>query len=110
MSELKLEFEKPILELQKKIEEMKRFSTENNIDVTEEINALVQKLETMTKEIYSNLSPWQRIQLARHPDRPYTLDYIERIFHNFIELSGDRRFRDRTAFYRGVAQSCFERC
>ena len=104
MSELKLEFEKPILELQKKIEEMKRFSTENNIDVTEEINALVQKLETMTKEIYSNLSPWQRIQLARHPDRPYTLDYIERIFHNFIELSGDRRFRDDKAVVGGFAK------
>ena len=104
MNELKLEFEKPILELQKKIEEMKRFSSENNIDVSQEINALVQKLETMTKDIYSNLSPWQRVQLARHPDRPYTLDYIERIFSNFIELSGDRRFRDDKAVVGGFAK------
>lgn len=104
MAELKLEFEKPILELQKKIEEMKRFSTENKIDVTEEINALMQKLDTMTREIYSNLTPWQRIQLARHPDRPYTLDYIERIFSNFIELSGDRRFRDDKAVVGGFAK------
>ncbi len=104
MNELKLEFEKPILELQKKIEEMKKFSSENNIDVSQEINALVQKLETMTKEIYSNLTPWQRVQLARHPDRPYTLDYIERIFNNFIELSGDRRFRDDKAVVGGFAR------
>ena len=104
MAELKLEFEKPILELQKKIEEMKRFSAENKIDVTEEINALMQKLDTMTREIYSNLTPWQRIQLARHPDRPYTLDYIERIFSNFIELSGDRRFRDDKAVVGGFAK------
>ena len=104
MNELKLEFEKPILELQKKIEEMKRFSSENNIDVSQEINALVQKLDTMTKDIYSNLTPWQRVQLARHPDRPYTLDYIERIFNNFIELSGDRRFRDDKAVVGGFAK------
>ena len=104
MNELKLEFEKPILELQKKIEEMKKFSSENNIDVTEEINALVQKLNVMTRDIYSNLTPWQRIQLARHPDRPYTLDYIERIFTNFIELSGDRRFKDDKAIVGGFAK------
>ena len=104
MNELKLEFEKPILELQRKIEEMKRFSSENNIDVTDEINALVQKLNVMTRDIYSNLTPWQRIQLARHPDRPYTLDYIERIFTNFIELSGDRRFKDDKAIVGGFAK------
>lgn len=104
MNELKLEFEKPILELQKKIDEMKRFSSENKLDVSEEINALVQRLDGMTKDIYSNLTPWQRIQLARHPDRPYTLDYIERIFTNFIELSGDRRFKDDKAVVGGFAK------
>ena len=104
MNELKLEFEKPILELQKKIDEMKRFSSENKLDVSEEINALVQKLDTMTRDIYSNLTPWQRIQLARHPDRPYTLDYIERIFTNFMELSGDRRFKDDKAVVGGFAK------
>lgn len=104
MNELKLEFEKPILELQKKIEEMKHFSVENKIDVTQEINALELRLEEMTRSIYSNLTPWQRIQLARHPDRPYTLDYIERLFNNFIELSGDRRFRDDKAIVGGFAK------
>ncbi|MBR2374071.1 MAG: acetyl-CoA carboxylase carboxyltransferase subunit alpha [Lentisphaeria bacterium] len=104
MNELKLEFEKPILELQKKIEEMKAFSADNKLDVSAEINALVQKLDEMTKEIYSNLTPWQRVQLARHPDRPYSLDYIERIFTNFIELSGDRRFKDDKAIVGGFAK------
>lgn len=104
MNELKLEFEKPILELQKKIEEMKSFSADNKLDVSAEINALVEKLDDMTKEIYSNLTPWQRVQLARHPDRPYTLDYIERIFTSFIELSGDRRFKDDKAIVGGFAK------
>lgn len=104
MSELKLEFEKPIRELQMKIDEMKRFSSDNKLDVTEEIKALEQKLQVMTKEIYSSLTPWQRIQLARHPDRPYTLDYIERLFTNFIELSGDRRFSDDKAIVGGFAK------
>ena len=104
MSELKLEFEKPIRELQKKIDEMKRFSSENKLNVSEEIAALEQKLENMTREIYSNLTPWQRIQLARHPDRPYTLDYIERLFPSFIELSGDRRFSDDKAVVGGFAK------
>ena len=104
MSELKLEFEKPIRELQKKIDEMKRFSSENKLDVSEEISALEQKLENMTRDIYSNLTPWQRIQLARHPDRPYTLDYIERLFPGFIELSGDRRFSDDKAVVGGFAK------
>ena len=104
MSELKLEFEKPIRELQMKIDEMKRFSSDNKLDVSEEIKALEQKLQVMTKEIYSSLTPWQRIQLARHPDRPYTLDYIERLFTNFIELSGDRRFSDDKAIVGGFAK------
>ena len=104
MSELKLEFEKPIRELQRKIDEMKRFSSENKLDVSEEISALEQKLENMTREIYSSLTPWQRIQLARHPDRPYTLDYIERLFPGFIELSGDRRFSDDKAVVGGFAK------
>lgn len=104
MNELKLDFEKPILELQKKIEEMKAFSADNKLDVSAEINALMQKLDEMTKAVYSNLTPWQRVQLARHPDRPYTLDYIERIFTHFIELSGDRRFKDDKAIVGGFAK------
>ena len=104
MNELKLEFEKPILELQKKIEEMQNFSSTNKIDVSEEIAALSKKLEEMTKSIYSNLTPWQRIQLARHPDRPFALDYIKAIFTSFMELSGDRRFADDKAVVGGLAK------
>ena len=104
MNELKLEFEKPILELQKKIEEMRNFSATNKIDVSAEIAALSEKLEEMTKSIYSNLTPWQRIQLARHPDRPYALDYIKAVFTDFMELSGDRRFADDKAIVGGFAK------
>jgi len=104
MNELKLDFEKPILELQKKIAEMNNFSAEHKIDVSAEIAALSKKLEEMTRSIYSNLTPWQRIQLARHPDRPYALDYIGRIFTNFMELSGDRRFSDDKAVVGGFAK------
>lgn len=104
MPEIHLDFEKPIVELKKKIQELKDFSQSNQIDVSTEISALTEKLEQTVKEIYSSLTPWQRVQLARHPERPYTLDYIERIFTNFIELSGDRRFRDDKAVVGGFAK------
>ena len=97
MPEFHLEFEKPVLELKKKIEELKNFSETNSIDVSEQIDALTKRLNEMIKEIYTSLTPWQRVQLARHPERPYTLDYIEHLFTNFIELAGDRRFRDDKA-------------
>lgn len=99
-----LDFEKPIAELQKKISELEHFSSNSGIDCREQLEALNGHLETLKKEIYSNLSPWQRIQLSRHPERPYALDYIERIFNSFTELSGDRRFSDDKAIVGGFAK------
>ena len=99
-----LDFEKPIAELQKKISELEHFSSTSGIDCREQLDALNGHLETLKKEIYSNLTPWQRIQLSRHPDRPYALDYIERIFNSFTELSGDRRFSDDKAIIGGFAK------
>ena len=104
MAEVCLEFEKPILELQNKILEMEKYSASAQIDCSAELNALRNRLEEMKNEIYSNLSPWQKVQLSRHPERPYTLDYIERLFSNFIELSGDRRFEDDKAVVGGFAK------
>lgn len=96
-----LEFEKPIVELEQKIEELKKLSSS---DLSAEIAALTKRVEAMRRNIYSELTPWQRIQLSRHPERPYTLDYIERLFTDFIELSGDRRFRDDKAIVGGFAR------
>ena len=104
MAEVCLEFEKPILELQNKILEMENYSASAQIDCSAELNALRDRLEETKNEIYSNLSPWQKVQLSRHPERPYTLDYIERLFSNFIELSGDRRFEDDKAVVGGFAK------
>ena len=102
MPETVLEFEKPIVELQRKIDELKKVSLDD-IDISAEIAALNERLDAMRRDIYGNLTPWQRIQIARHPLRPYALDYIERIFTDFMELSGDRRFRDDKAVVGGFA-------
>lgn len=99
-----MEFEKPLLELEKKIAELRAFSDEKGIDLAEEIGTLEKKAESMKKEIYINLSPWQKIQLARHPQRPYTLDYVKMIFEDFIELHGDRVFGDDKAIVGGIAK------
>ena len=99
-----LDFEKPITELQKKISELEHFSSTSGIDCREQLDALNGHLDTLKKEIYSNLTSWQRIQLSRHPDRPYALDYIERIFNSFTELAGDRRFSDDKAIVGGFAK------
>ncbi len=104
MPEIHLDFEKPIVELKKKIQELHDFSQSNQIDVTSELAALNERLNQTMKEIYSSLSPWQRVQLARHPERPYTLDYVERLFTDFMEFSGDRRFRDDKAIVGGFAK------
>ena len=104
MAEFYLEFEKPILELQQKISEMEKLSVSSKMDCRAELEALKVRLEKMKSEIYSNLTAWQRVQLSRHPDRPYALDYIERVFSNFIELSGDRRFSDDKAIVGGFAK------
>ena len=103
MPDFFLEFEKPISELQKKIAELEKISQSNNLDVKAALDALNTKLDEMTKEIYSNLTPWQRIQLSRHPERPYTLDYVEYLFTDFTELCGDRHFGDDHAVVGGFA-------
>lgn len=98
-----LDFEKPILELERKIEELKRFTTREDLGMSGELKKLEAKLAQIKKEIYENLTPWQRVQLARHPKRPYTLDYIEMIMTDFIEIHGDRHFADDKAIAGGLA-------
>ncbi len=99
-----LDFEKPILELEKKIKEMKEFASGEEIELSSEIVSLERKLQKLQDEIFSKLSRWQRVQLARHPNRPYTLDYIGHIFTDFIELHGDRSFADDKAVICGFAK------
>ena len=99
-----LDFEKPLAELERQIDELKRISGERGIDVAEEIGTLEAKLATRRDEIYRNLTPMQRVQVARHPRRPYTLDYLSSIFTDFIELHGDRLFRDDPAIVGGWAR------
>lgn len=98
------EFEKPISELELKIKELREFSRKEGLDMSAEISSLEEKLREKKHTIYSNLTPWQRIQIARHPNRPYTLDYISRIMGKFKELHGDRRFSDDNAIVAGMAQ------
>src|SRR5215813_15530220 len=95
-----LEFEKPIVELERKIEELKQL-TSAEIDFTAEFRKLEKKARRLQEEIFADLTPWQKVQLSRHPARPYTLDYIERLFEGFIELHGDRRFADDPAVVGG---------
>ena len=98
-----LEFEKPVVELEKKIEELRQIALEKRVDNSLEIERLSQNAMRLHQEIFSNLTPWQITQLARHPLRPYTLDYIPRLFNDFIELHGDRNFRDDPAIVGGLA-------
>ncbi len=99
-----LEFEKPIVELQKKISDMEEFSRVENIELEGEIKSLQGKLKKLQDSIFSNLTRWQRVQLARHPRRPYTLDYIRMIMTDFVELHGDRGFADDKAMVGGFAR------
>jgi acetyl-CoA carboxylase carboxyl transferase subunit alpha len=99
-----LDFEKPILELERKIEELKKFTSSENINLHSEIERLKHKLEKLKQEIFDNLTPWQRVQIARHPQRPYTLDYISMIMHDFVEIHGDRAFADDKAIVCGLAK------
>ena len=95
------DFEKPIQELEMKIEELRVFSDGRDIDLSKELAELEKKVEKLRKEIYSNLTPWQKTLLARHPERPYTLDYLSLIAKDFIELHGDRLFGDDPAIIGG---------
>ena len=96
-----LDFEKPIVELEKKISELRNLSKTGPMDLQKELGKLEAKLEEVKKHTYANLTPWQRVQIARHPRRPYTLDYIRMIFKNFIELFGDRTYADDKAMICG---------
>ncbi|HWQ82005.1 MAG TPA: acetyl-CoA carboxylase carboxyltransferase subunit alpha [Ignavibacteria bacterium] len=97
-----LEFEKPILDLEQKIDEMRKMS--DSLDISDEINRLEQKVNELRKNVFDNLTPWQIVQLARHPNRPYTLDYIYLMTENFVEFHGDRNFRDDKAVVGGFAK------
>ncbi len=99
-----LDFEKPILELEAKINELRNFGSTKKINIAPEVKKLEQKLEKMKSDIYSNLTPWQRVQIARHPRRPYTLDYLRLITTDFLELHGDRLFADDLAIVAGFAK------
>src|SRR5437764_15244417 len=101
MSKTVLEFEKPIVELEQKIEELRKYS--DSLDVSAEIRTLEEKVVQLRMGIYKSLTRWQKVQLARHPDRPYTLDYIQGITTDFVELHGDRNFRDDKAIVAGFA-------
>ncbi len=99
-----LDFEKPIIALEKKIQELKGFISEKKIDLSSEVGRLEEKLEHLKKETYGNLTAWQRVQIARHPQRPYTLDYINILMSDFIEVHGDRSFSDDLAIVGGFAK------
>ncbi len=100
-----LDFEKPIAELEHKIEELKTVDEKSqNLDISQEIATLTQKSQQLTKDIYAKLSPWQITQIARHPQRPYTLDYIQHIFTDYHELHGDRHFADDASMIGGLAR------
>ena len=96
-----LEFEKPIAELEKKISDMKDFAVGESIELSGEIASMQKKLDKLRKDIYENLTRWQKVQLSRHPKRPYTLDYIRMIASDFLELDGDRYFGDDNAMVGG---------
>ena len=99
-----LDFEQPIAELEAKIEELRLVGNDNEINITEEIEKLRLKSDRLTEKIYAGLTPWQIVKVARHPRRPYTLDYIERVFTDFDELHGDRHFADDNAIVGGMAR------
>ena len=102
MGKVVLDFEKPVVELEQKIEEMRKLS--DNLDIADEITTLEKKVSQLRENIFSNLTRWQRVQLARHPERPYTLDYIGMMTTGFIELHGDRLFGDDKSIVGGFAK------
>jgi acetyl-CoA carboxylase carboxyl transferase subunit alpha len=102
MAKVVLEFERPIIELEQKIEEMRKYA--DNLDIVDEIETLEKKVDQLRTSIYSNLTRWQRVQLARHPERPYVLDYIHMMVDDFVELHGDRSFGDDKAIVGGFGR------
>ena len=99
-----LDFEQPIAELESKIEELRYVQNESAVDISEEIDQLSKKSQQLTKDIYADLSPWQVTKIARHPERPYTLDYVRDLFTDFVELHGDRHFADDKSIVGGLAR------
>ena len=99
-----LDFEQPIAELETKIEELRYVHNESAVDISEEIGQLTKKSQQLTKDIYSSLTPWQITKIARHPDRPYTMDYVNEIFTDFVEMHGDRHFADDQSIVGGLAR------
>jgi len=99
-----LDFEQPIVELESKIEELRYVQDDSAVDISEEISRLEAKRQTLTKEIYAKLTPWQIALVARHPQRPYTFDYVKHLFTDFEELHGDRAFADDHAIVGGLAR------
>jgi acetyl-CoA carboxylase carboxyl transferase subunit alpha len=104
MSSIVLDFERPILELERKINELKSLAADGSIDLGEEIKTLEARLEKLKKEVFESLTPWQRVQIARHPKRPYTMDYINMTMVDFVEIHGDRMFSDDKAMIAGLAK------
>lgn len=104
MSSIVLDFERPILELERKIKELKSLALDGSIDLEEEIKTLEARLEKLKKEVFESLTPWQRVQIARHPKRPYTADYINMTMMDFMEIHGDRMFGDDKAMIGGFAK------
>lgn len=101
---MQLEFEKPILELEEKLSDMKELARQSDVDVSKVINQLEAKIKKLKKETFENLTRWQRVQLSRHPDRPYTLDYIYEITDDFVEIHGDRSVKDDKAMVGGFGK------
>jgi acetyl-CoA carboxylase carboxyl transferase subunit alpha len=99
-----LEFEQPIAELETRIEELRFVQDDSAVDISDEIQRLTKRSQSLTKDIYGKLSPWQVAQVARHPQRPFTLDYIQGLFTHFEELHGDRTFSDDTSIVGGLAR------
>lgn len=104
MSSIVLDFERPILELERKVSELKSLALDGSIDLEEEIKTLEVRLEKLKKEVFESLTPWQRVQIARHPKRPYTMDYINMTTADFVEIHGDRMFSDDKAMIGGLAK------
>jgi acetyl-CoA carboxylase carboxyl transferase subunit alpha len=105
-----LEFEQPIAELETKIEELRYVQSESAVDISEEIDRLSKKSQQLTKEVYASVAPWQVYQIARHPQRPQTLDYCSEVFTEFQELHGDRHFADDAAIVGGIARFNGQAC
>ncbi len=99
-----LDFESPIAELEGKIDELRYVQSESAVDISEEIDQLAKKSQQLTKDIYSNLTPWQITKIARHAERPYTMDYINECFTDFVEMHGDRHFADDQSIVGGIAR------